>query len=200
MAWLDSDRIPVYHITSNHNTYDLESEAVWREVFPDLPRNGPPGQEGLSYWVRRGDLLLVIVNTCFSGLGGSGHVECSWLDAVLDAQGDARYKIVAGHYPVFGVKCWSERLSWCVAEDEAEAFWSVLVRHGVLAYLCSHVIAFDVQEHEGVLQICSGGAGHNAEKGEYHHFVQAALDADEFRLQAVDPEARVRARHTSSSK
>ena len=68
MAWMVSDRIPVYHVTSNHDTPDPVAERLWREAFPDLPRNGPPGQEGLSYWARRADLLLVIVNTNFSGL------------------------------------------------------------------------------------------------------------------------------------
>lgn len=205
MAWLDSDRIPVYHVTSNHDTPDPVAERVWREAFPALPRNGPPGQEGLSYWVRRDDLLLVIVNTNFSGLGGRGHVECSWLDATLDAQVDARYKIVVGHHPVFPVNGYGERPRWCIVQEEADVFWSVLVRHRVLAYLCSHIIAFDVQEHDGVLQICSGGAGTNSGpggfmgEGEYHHFVQAALDADEFRLQTVDPEKRVRERHVCPS-
>ena len=205
MAWLDSDRVPIYHATSNHDTSDLVSERVWREAFPDIPPNGPPGQEGLSYWVRRGDLLLVMVNTSFSGLGGFGHVESAWLDATLAAQADARHKIVAGHHPVFPVNGYGERPVWCIAQDEADAFWSVLVRHRVLAYLCSHIIAFDVQEHCGVLQVCSGGAGTSygpggfMGEGEYHHFVQAALDAHEFRLQAIDPETRVRERYACSA-
>ena len=200
MAWLDPSRIPVYHVTSNHDTFDPVSEAVWREVFPDIARNGPPGQEGLSYWVRRGDLLLVMVNTSFSGLGGYGHVECAWLDAVLAAHADATHKIVAGHHPAFPVNGYGERPLWCIAEEEAQSFWSVLVRRRVLAYLCSHIIAFDVQRHDGVLQICSGGAGTNAGpggfmgEGEYHHFVQAALDAQGFRLQTIDPEGQVRER------
>ena len=201
MAWLDSNQTPLYHVTSNHDTFDLVSECVWREVFPDIPRNGPPGQEGLSYWIRRDDLLLVIVNTSFSALGGNGHVECAWLDATLDAQSDARYKIVAGHYPVFPVNGYGERPTWCIVQEEADLFWSVLARHRVLAYLCSHIIAFDVQEHDGVLQICSGGAGTNSGpggfmgEGEYHHFVQAALDSHGIRLQAIDPVNRVRERH-----
>src|SRR4029453_10283840 len=84
MAWLDgSTAIPLYHTTSNHNTPNALAEAVWREVFPALPHNGPPGQEGLSYYVRRGNLLLVCTNSAYSGLGGPGHVECAWLDQVL---------------------------------------------------------------------------------------------------------------------
>ena len=204
MAWLDSDRIPLYHVTSNHDTFDMVSERVWREVFPDIPRNGPSGQEGLSYWVRRDDLLLVIVNTSFSGLGGDGHVECAWLDATLEAHADARHRIVAGHHPVFPVNGYGERPLWCIVREEADAFWSVLVRHQVLAYLCSHIIAFDVHEHDGVLQICSGGAGTNSGpggfmgEGEYHHFVQVALDGQKFQLQTIDPEMRVRERYSKS--
>lgn len=202
MSWLDTDRIPVYHVTSNHDTFDRVSEAVWREVFPDLPRNGPPGQEGLSYWIRRDDLLLVSVNTNFSGLGGYGHVECSWLDATLAAHADARYKIIAGHHPVFPVNGYCERPLWCIVQEEAEAFWAVLVRHRVLAYLCSHIIAFDVQEHDDVLQVCSGGAGTNygpggfMGKGEYHHFVQASLDPREFHLQSIDADGVTRETHS----
>jgi len=59
MRWLDQKRIPLYMSTSNHNTYDYGSEEVFREVHPELPRNGPPGQEGLAYFIRRGSLLYV---------------------------------------------------------------------------------------------------------------------------------------------
>ena len=40
MAWLDRDAIPLYHTTGNHTTYDRASEAVFRDVLADLPRNG----------------------------------------------------------------------------------------------------------------------------------------------------------------
>jgi hypothetical protein len=66
MSWLDRDAVPLYHTTANHTTYDARSEAVFREVLAHLPRNGPPGQEGLTYFVRRGDLLLVFVNTTWT--------------------------------------------------------------------------------------------------------------------------------------
>lgn len=200
MGWLDTGRIPLYHTTSNHDTPDAAAEAVWREVVTGIPRNGPSGQEGLSYWVRRQDLLLVFVNTSFSGLGGAGHVENTWLDHVLATHADARYRIVAGHHPVFPVNGYGDRPLWCIARDEADAFWATLVRHNVLAYLCSHVIAFDVQEQEGVLQVCSGGAGTSygpggfMGDGEYHHLVHATLGPAGFHLQTVDTDGRVRER------
>ena len=87
MAWFSKLGIPILHITSNHNTTNEVAEAVFREIHADIPQNGPDDQKGLSYWVRQGDVLCVFVNTNFSGLGGSGHVEHEWLnpDALLDA-------------------------------------------------------------------------------------------------------------------
>src|SRR5262245_18157829 len=55
MSWLDRRTTPLWHTTSNHTTYDPMSEAVFREVLDHLPRNGPPGQDRLSYWVRQDD-------------------------------------------------------------------------------------------------------------------------------------------------
>ena len=52
MAWLDRGTTPVWHTTSNHTTYDVMSEAVFREVLRP-PENGPRQQAGLSYFVRR---------------------------------------------------------------------------------------------------------------------------------------------------
>ncbi|CAA9581871.1 MAG: hypothetical protein AVDCRST_MAG18-3262 [uncultured Thermomicrobiales bacterium] len=149
MAWLDRAAIPLYHTTGNHTTYDAASEAVFREMLGHLPRNGPPGQEGLSYWVRRGDLLLVFVNTLWSGHGGEGRVETDWLDRTLAAHADARHKLVLGHHPVFPVNGFSGAYQREIGPTDGRAFWRVLVNHGVLAYLCSHMLAFDVQIHEG---------------------------------------------------
>ncbi len=197
MAWLDRRTIPLWHTTSNHATYDAMSEAVFREVHDHLPCNGPPGQEGLSYWVRRGDLLLVFVHTLWTGLGGEGHVETDWLRAVLHQHGDARHKLVAGHHPIHSVNGFAGAYQRDVGPEHATEFWDVLVEGGVLAYLCGHILAFDVQAHRGVLQICTAGAGtaHRMPEGvEYLHAVQAALDTQGLRYQVFDAEGRVRER------
>jgi hypothetical protein len=64
-----------------------------------------------------------------------------------------------------------------------------------LAYLCSHILAFDVQVHDGVLQIVTAGAGtaHRMPEGiEYLHGVQLALDAHGVRYQVLDTAGRIR--------
>lgn len=195
MAWLDLARIPMFHATANHTTYDPMSERVFAEVMAHLPRNGPPGQEGLSYFVRRGDLLMVFVHTLWSGLGGEGHVETEWLDATLTKHADARYKLVIGHHPVFPVNGFEGPFQREVGPPHGTAFWDTLVRQGVLAYLCSHILAFDVQVHQGVLQVTTAGAGtaHRMPEGvEYLHALQAAVDEEGFRFRVVDDTGAVR--------
>ena len=84
-----------------------------------------------------------------------------------------------------------------IGPEHAGEFWNVLVEGGVLAYLCSHILAFDVQVHRGVLQVCTAGAGtaHRMPEGiEYLHCVQGAIDAEGMRYQVLDTEGRVRER------
>jgi hypothetical protein len=194
MAWVDRTVTPIFHSTGNHTAYDRMSEAVFREVLA-MPRNGPPGQEGLSYVVRRGDLVIVVVHTLWSGLGGEGHVETEWLRATLADHADARHKLVVGHHPVFAVNGFAGAYQRQIGPEHAGTFWDILVEAGVRAYLCSHILAFDVQVHRGVLQITTAGAGtaHRMPEGvEYLHLVQAALDDQGLRYQVIDSNGQVR--------
>jgi hypothetical protein len=143
--------------------------------------------------IRRGDLLVVFVHTLWTGLGGEGYVDTTWLRDVAHA--DARHKLVVGHHPVFPVNGFSGPYQRDVAPDLAADFWDAIVDSGVGAYLCSHILAFDVQVHRGVLQICTAGAGtaHRMPEGiEYLHCIQMALDEEGLRYQVLDVEGRVR--------
>jgi len=196
MAWLDRAAIPLYHATGNHTVYDPMSERVFADTL-GLPRNGPPGQAGLSYFVRRDDLLMVFVNTCTLALGGEGHLETDWLAQTLDTHSDASTKLVIGHHPVHPVNGYVGGYQRHIGPDYADAFWRILVDHKVLAYLCSHILAFDVQAHHGVLQILTAGAGtaHRMPEGiEYLHCVQAVIDSQGLRYQVLDTAGRVRER------
>ena len=195
MAWLERDTVPLYHTTGNHTVYDSASESVFREVMAHLPQNGPADQRGLSYFVRRGDLLLIFVNTLWSGTGGEGTVETEWLERILTRHSDARDKLVFGHHPVWTVNGFAGEYQRNIEFHNGRRFWDLLVRHGVLAYVCSHILAFDVQVHAGVLQICSAGAGtahRMPEDFEYLHVVQAALDDRGLRYQVLDRAGAVR--------
>ncbi len=189
MAWLERDAIPLYNTTSNHTTYDAMSERVFTDVMAHLPRNGPADQQGLAYFVRCGDLLLVFVHTLSTALGGEGHVETDWLAETLAQHTDARWKFVVGHHPAFPVNGFAGPYQRTIGAEYVSRFWRLLVDHEVTAYLCSHILAFDVQCHDGVLQITSAGAGtaHRMPEGiEYLHCVQMAVDEDGLRYQVLD--------------
>ena len=195
MAWLDRESISLYHVTGNHTVYNKMSESVFREAMAHLPLNGPKDQCGLSYTVRRGDLLLIFVNTLHAGTGGEGTVETDWLERILEQHCDARHKLVCGHHPVWTVNGYAGDYQRAIVRENGRRFWEILARHGVVAYACSHILAFDVQAHEGVLQICTAGAGtaHRMPLDtEYLHFAQAALDEKGLRYQVLDRSGNVR--------
>ncbi len=195
MAWLDRTRTPIFHSTGNHTVYDRMSERVFAEVMSHLPRNGPPGQGGLSYFVRDGDLLQVFVNTLWSGLSGEGHVELAWLEQTLRDHADAGFKFVIGHHPAFAVNGYVGPYQRTIGPEYVEAFWDLLTAADVTAYLCSHILAFDVQCHRGVLQITSAGAGtahRMPEEIEYLHCVQIAVDGTGLRYQVLDETGALR--------
>ncbi len=195
MAWLDRDATPVYHTSGNHTVYNRMSEAVFRDAMAHLPQNGPPNQRGLSYFLRRGNLLMIFVNTLWTDTGGEGTVECEWLAATLAQNADAKFKLVCGHHPVWTVNGYAGDCQRNLERGISRRFWDTLVRHGVLAYVCSHILAFDVQVQRGVLQICSAGAGtahRMPPDAEYLHLVQAALDRRGLRYQVLDASGQIR--------
>ncbi|MEM9777307.1 MAG: metallophosphoesterase [Chloroflexota bacterium] len=197
MAWLNTDEIPIYHTTGNHTAYDQASNLVFREVLAHLPQNGPAGQKGLTYFVRKQDLLMVFVNTLNEELGGEGWVEVEWLEQTLKAHSDAKHKLVIGHHPIHPVNGYSGQHQRTIEYLNGSEFWSLLVQHNVLAYICSHILAFDVQVHQGVLQILTGGAGTmplSPEPIEYHHCIQAVIDSNGLRYQVLDIRGNVRER------
>ena len=197
MAWLDTASISLYNSTGNHTTYSPMSERVFAEMFPHLPRNGAPNQDGLSYFIRRDDLLLVFVHTLCGNLGGEGHVETQWLEQTLKQNADAKYKLVIGHHPVFPVNGYAGNYGRTIGAEYTETFWNILKQQNVAAYLCSHILAFDTQIHDGILQITTAGAGTRyrmPEDIEYLHAVQMAIDEQGIHYQVIDDDGKTRER------
>ena len=206
--WLDHEfafaretGIDIYHLTSNHNTYNEGSEQVFREIFPEIPHNGSEDDIGLSYYVNRDDGLLLVMTNSASARLGHGRVETEWLARVLEEHRSVPHKIVLGHYPVLPVNGYAAYPRWRMDPQSGTRFWRLLVEHEVLAYVCSHVIAFDARVRDGVLQICSGGGGTRygptgtfmRGASEFFHFVDCALDGGALRYAAIDEHGAVRA-------
>ena len=196
MAWLDREAIPLWNTTSNHTTYDEMSEAAFRSMLGHLPRNGPPGQEGLSYWVRRGDLLMVFVHTMWTGLGGEGHVETTWLREVLHRHADARHKLVLGHHPVFPINGFSGAYQREIGPEHAADFWPRSSRPCVLAYVQPHPRLRRAGPSRSYCRSALPARERRiaCPRHRYLHCVQGALDAEGVRYQVLDTEGRVRER------
>lgn len=195
MNWLQTRKMQLYQATSNHNTYDEGSETVFREVHSQLPQNGPAGQKGLAYFIREGNCLIVFTHQPHR----RPSIDYEWLDRVLHDNADAKYKFVTGHYPVFPVNGYVASPQWCFPPHLRTPFWDIMIKHRVDAYLASHVIAFDVQVHAGLLQIVSAGAGSVFGPGgfmrgkeEYLHAVQMAVDDRGLRYQVHDTQGDIR--------
>jgi hypothetical protein len=201
MRWLRELGIPLYQSTSNHHTYDLDSESVYREVHQHLPQNGTGEERGLAYAVRNGNLVYLSTHQPdrTRPYRREMALNVEWLDAMLTEHADARFKLVAGHYPVWPINGYALAPQWCLRADERDRFWQVLVKHRVDAYVASHVIAFDMQVHEGIPQIVSAGAGtvYGAGGGmpgdtEGLHATEVVLDDGGLRYRIFDTRGKVR--------
>lgn len=182
IAWAG---MPMHHCTGNHTAWDPVSAQIFHEVMRERTPFASP--EDLNTLIRHDDLALVIVDTLCTRLGGEGWVDLDRLAALLAEASGARHLLVMGHHPAWPVNGYHGACQRTLAQPEA--FWALLKAHDVTAYLCSHILAFDTQVRDGVLQICSGGAGtaHRMPEGvEYLHAVQIALDAQGLRLQVLD--------------
>jgi hypothetical protein len=119
---------------------------------------------------------------------------------VLSENADAKYKFVGGHQPVWPFNGYG-MVGWIMDSRDSKQFWDVLVKHKVNAYLSSHILAFDVQAHGGVLQISTAGAGTQGgypnggftpDRTEYLHAVQLAADGEGLGYQVLDIAGRIR--------
>ncbi|MCP4176844.1 MAG: hypothetical protein GY756_03680 [bacterium] len=189
MGWLDRKKTPLYNCPGNHTAYDKTSEKIFKEMLNHLPKNGPSGQEGLSYYIQKDNLLLIFVNTLNTDIGGEGHVEIEWLEEVLSNNSDAKYKLVFGHHPVHPVRGMPLPYEHEINHENGVLFWKILKKYNVFAYMCSHILIYDLQVHNGILQILSGGAGRTSR---LVHLIQAALDEKGLHYQVLDTENQIK--------
>lgn len=79
----------------------LENQKVLLDAFPELPRNGPAGG-GLTYWIRRGGLLFVVLDSHRPGKFNT--VDTEWLKEILSGSSKGEppgRAFVITHLPAF---------------------------------------------------------------------------------------------------
>lgn len=106
---------------------------AFREAFPDsyIPKNGPPGEIGLTYSFSHKDAIIVCLDQY---AGGQHRVNQGWLDEQLGGYG-CPHVFVCGHEPAFPIRG-SDSLGFF--PEARDIFWESIKRAGVRIYLCGH--------------------------------------------------------------
>jgi Calcineurin-like phosphoesterase len=140
--------IKVYPIAGNHEWIYYNLPEVWRKEFPELPDNGPKGEEKMTYSFTHKNALVIGLDQY------SGHrheVDQKWLNKQLAAR-DAKaqpHVFVFGHEPAYAALH-----ADCMDNDEQarDAFIQSLVYAGGRFYFCGHDHFYDHAEIRGFLR------------------------------------------------
>ncbi len=185
----------VLHLAGNHDANTPVSAAVCEARMP-VPATARH-RKGLNYVADVEDAEIVVISTCDLGNRGFAAVDMPWLEEALLSL-SAPIRLVAGHYPFHPVNGYEEVPKWVFSADQRAKAWRLFRDTGVHAYLCSHIIAFDFQVHDDVVQLCSGGAGTEygpdgvMGNGEFRHFVNCMVSPERFAFEAIDENGRTR--------
>lgn len=87
--------LPSVLTPGNHDVGSRAADKVWRPQF-NLPRNGPPGQEELTYFLDYQGLRLIV----FNGNDYQNPAQLQWLAMVL-ATKPGGWTIVVMHQPLY---------------------------------------------------------------------------------------------------
>ena len=125
-----------------------------------MPKNGPAGHLGRTFFVRKGNLLVITLDT-FEDQGERfgytvGEEQLAWLEATLKGHADAEFIIVQGHLPIVG-PVRSKNSSASMLKDGTDSgLWKLMVKHGVDVYLCGEHHRITVKKQDGIWQIVHG--------------------------------------------
>lgn len=159
--------IPLYPVRGNHDT-DLGGTA-YLATFPDLPQNGPAGEEGLTYSFGSRTCFFVGVDEYVN----AAQVNQTWLDAQFAANRKP-HVFVMGHQPAFKVYH-----ADCLDDQAAKrnTFWNSIKSAGGRTYFCGHDHLYDharIDDGDGdadndVHQLIVGTGGASLHTGTYSY-------------------------------
>ncbi len=73
--------IKVYPVAGNHEWIDSSLPEIWRQVFPELPDNGPKGEEKMTYSVKHKNALIIALDVYFDH---RHEVNQKWINKQLN--------------------------------------------------------------------------------------------------------------------
>jgi 3',5'-cyclic AMP phosphodiesterase CpdA len=116
----------IYVTPGNHDIKHVPGrDDIWREVFPNMPGNGPSGvQYKCSYYFDYDNSRFVSILSDWED--GRRAVDQDWLARTLSSSSKFKHIFVMSHHPMQDLG------------DVGGAFWKSLVKHHVNAYFCGH--------------------------------------------------------------
>ena len=126
----------------------------------EMPRNGPVGHVGRSFSVRKGNLLIITLDT-FEDAGDHfsytvGEEQLAWLEEVFTSNSDAEFILVQGHLPIVGpVRSKNSSASMLTGGTDS-GLWKLMIKYGVDVYLCGEHHRITVKKRDGIWQIVHG--------------------------------------------
>jgi len=137
---------------------------VFGEQFTDLmgmPRNGPKNHLGRAFHVRKGNLLIITLDT-FEDTGGTrfaytvGDEQLAWMEKTLVDNKDAQFVIVEGHLPIVGPVKSKNSSAIMLKGGKKSKLWQLMVEHKVDVYLCGEHHRITTRKVDGIWQIVHG--------------------------------------------
>jgi hypothetical protein len=130
-------RTTLYVTPCNHEFGGGAGRAeAWREIFLNMPGNGPPGEEyKCSYYFDYGNCRFISMLSDWEDRGV--RVDQKWLDRTLDASSGFEHIFVFSHHPIRDLGGYRG------------AFWKSLVAHGQGYLLRGHRWRWPLQRRNG---------------------------------------------------
>jgi len=152
------DRAEELYIRHKLDAYDWNVSETARQM--DMPRNGPENHLGRAFSVRRGNLLIITLDT-FEDAGDHfdytvGPEQLAWLEETLKANQDAEFIIAQGHLPVVGPVRSKNSSASMLVDGTDSPLWKLMVEYGVDVYLCGEHHRITVKKRDGIWQIVHG--------------------------------------------
>jgi para-nitrobenzyl esterase len=157
--------IPLYVLRGNHEDGPSHAAAPLLDTYlttvaSDMPVNGPPGEEKLTYSFTYKGAKFIALDEYIAHDGIKETVNQSWLDGQL-TQDTRPFMFVFGHSPAYLVDDDMEERLWDIAMHPAQRdmFWKSLVNNHIPAYFCGHAHLYARGESQGIQQVLGGNGG-----------------------------------------
>ncbi|MCX6693624.1 MAG: metallophosphoesterase [Methanomicrobiales archaeon] len=168
---------PLYVVRGNHEDGPKQTvmpllDAYRESAAADMPLNGPPGEERLTYSFTWKGAKFIALDEYFPHNDLKETVNQTWVDQELIS--DTRpFTFVFGHTPAYLLEDDPEDRGYDLAVHPAlrDIFWDSLVKNHVTAYISGHTHLYARGVKDGLQQVVTGNGGAMG-----HSLNQSAVD------------------------